>query len=209
MDLHDLDLDQNKDFLVAGKGGVYRLSQEEVVLKGNKSAGEVNYSKEDIQDLFAGEPTIEQVQGAAMEYSETNMNKIKSWRRQARLRALFPSFSLGYNKSIYGSSSGAMAVGPRDWDIAFSWDVGDLVWNSDQTSIDSRSRLTVQLRQDVLDQLNSLYYERRRLKAEMLLSPPVDDVEELYRDFEIQQLTANIDALTGNFFSRVLRRKDS
>lgn len=201
-DLSDLMIENEKIFWIAGKGGLYRLNTEADTSKAIK----VGCSQEDIENLFVGEPTIEQVQGAAIEYADANINKIRAWHKQSRFKALFPSFSVGYDKIIYGSSSGAMAIGPRDWDMGFSWDIADLIWSSDQTSIDSRSRLTVQLRQDVLDQVTNLYFERRRLKAELLLSPPTDDVDELYRNLEIQQVTANIDALTNIFFTRFTQK---
>ena len=202
-EFNDLDIGETGVMFIAGRGGLYKLSSKEDELK----AEDINYCKEDIENLFVGEPTIEQVQEAAMRYSETNINKIYSWRRQARWKALLPSISIGYDKTIYGSYTDRFAVGPRDWDLNFSWDVSDLIWSTDQTSIDSRSRLTVQLRQDILDQITSLYYERQRLKVEFLLSPPTDEIEKLYRTLEIQQVTANIDALTNNFFSRFLQKK--
>ncbi|MFC1709560.1 WD40/YVTN/BNR-like repeat-containing protein [Candidatus Omnitrophota bacterium] len=201
-DFSDLKIDDKGVLLIAGKGGLYRFSVEE----GMSESKEADYSKEDIRNLFVGEPTIEQVQAAAIEFAEANMSKIKSWRRQSRFKALLPSFSVGYDKVIYGSYTDRFAVGPKDWDINFSWDLSDLIWSTDQTTIDSRSRLVVQLRQDVLDQVTNLYFERRRLKAEFLLLPPADEVEELYRNFEIQQVTANLDGLTNNFFTRFLQK---
>ena len=99
-----------------------------------------------------------------------------------------------------------MAVGPRDWGMSFSWDVADLIWNSDQTSIDSRSRLTVQLRQDVLDQVNHLYYERQKLRIELLISPPKSEEERIYRLLELKEVTANLDGLTGGHFSDFLNQ---
>jgi len=203
---NDLSIDKEGVLLIAGIGGVYRLNMKEDVSKDNKLICKVNYDKEDIEKIFVGEPTIEQVQKAAIKYSETNINKIYSWRRQSRLKALVPSFSVGYDKVIYGSSSGAMAIGPRDWNMDISWDIADFIWSSDQTSIDSRSRLTVQLRQDILDQVTNLYFERRRLRAELLLSPAEDEVEKLYRNLEIQQVTANLDGLTNNFFTRFMQK---
>ncbi len=202
----DLSIDKEGVLLIAGTGGVYKLNIKEEAPKDGKTIQKVNYNKQDIEKIFEGEPTIEQVQKAAIKYSETNINKIYSWRRQSRLKALFPSFSVGYDKVIYGSSSGAMAIGPRDWDMNISWDLADFIWSSDQTSIDSRSRLTVQLRQDILDQVTNLYFERKRLKAEFLLSPPEDEVEKLYRNLEIQQVTADLDGLTNNFFSRFMQK---
>lgn len=202
-DFRDLYIDKEGKLLIAGKRGVFKLGIGEDVAK----TKEVDYSKEDIENLFVGEPTIEQVQAAAIEYAEVDMNKIKSWRRQSRLKVLMPTFSVGYDKVIYGSSSGAMAIGPRDWNMDISWDLADIVWSTDQTTIDSRSRLTVQLRQDVLGQVTNLFYQRRRIKAELLLSPSEDPIEKLYRNLEIQQVTADIDALTNNFFSRSIQKE--
>ena len=51
-----------------------------------------------------------------------------------------------------------------DWDLTLSWDLGDLIWNNDQTSIDTRSKLMVQLRNDILDEATRTYFERLRLK---------------------------------------------
>lgn len=206
-DFNDLSIDEDGLLWMAGRGGVFKLCIEKDILETNTQACTINLSKEDIENLFAGESTIEQVQRAAIEYSETNINKIYSWRRQSRLKALFPTFSVGYDKSVYGSSSGAMAVGSRDWNLDLSWDVADLIWSTDQTSIDSRSRLTVQLRQDILDQATHLYYERRRLKAELLLSPPKDEAEKLYKTLELQEVTANLDGLTNGYFSKFLQQE--
>jgi hypothetical protein len=30
-----------------------------------------------------------------------------------------------------------------DWNVSLSWDLGELIWNGDQTSIDVRSKLMV------------------------------------------------------------------
>ena len=207
-DFYDLNIDKNDLVRIAGRGGLFEFNiNENGEFKGNHAVDERKITKFDIDSLFEGEPKIEEIQGAAIEYSEVNMNKIKSWRKQARLKALFPTVSVGYDKSIYGSSSGAMAIGPRDWNVDLSWDVADFIWSSDQTSIDSRSRLTVQLRQDILDQVTHFYYERRRLKAELLLSPPKDKEEELRKRLELEEVTANLDGLTNGHFSKSLQKR--
>lgn len=205
-DFNDLSFDRNGVLWLAGKGGVFNIDINELnEFKDNDENSSKNLNL-DITRLFIDEPTIGEVQKAAIEYAEVNINKIKTWRRQASLKALFPTISVGYDKSVYGSSSGAMAVGPRDWDIDLSWDVGELIWNSDQTSIDTRSRLTVQLRQDVLDQITHLYFERRRLLAQLFLSPPKTEEEKLYRNLEIEEITANIDGLTNGFFTKFFQQ---
>jgi hypothetical protein len=104
-------------------------------------------------------------------------------------------------------------MGPYDedtgWDINCSWDLGDLVWNNDQTSIDTRSKLMVELRNDIIDEITRLYFERRRIQVELLQNPPKDSVKCMEKELRIQELTANIDGMTGGYFSREaeLRRR--
>jgi len=163
--------------------------------------------RNNIKSLFSEEPTIEEVHKAAIEYAEVSIDKIKRWRLQSKLKSLLPSFSIGYDKVIYGSSSGAMAIGPRDWNFDLSWDLSDFVWSSDQTSIDSRSRLTVQLRQDILEQVTYYYFERRKLKYELHYEPPQQSKEKFLKKLELERITAILDAFTNNYFSNYLTEK--
>ena len=81
-----------------------------------------------------------------------------------------------------------------------------MIWSADQTSIDVRSRLTTQLRNDILDDLRRAYYERKRLQFDMLTSPSKDAKLRFEKEFRIRELTQALDDLTGNYFSSHLRR---
>lgn len=162
------------------------------------------------------EPSIIELHQAAIRYNEVSPSKITNWRRQAALKALLPDISVGYDTNVYKTISTSTKdgrtyfwEGPDDqakgWDISASWDLGDLIYNDDQTSIDSRSKLMVQLRNDVLEKLNQAYFERKRLKAELLKYPDKESSLFLERQLKIEELTAQIDALTGGYFSRKIR----
>jgi hypothetical protein len=90
------------------------------------------------------------------------------------------------------------------WSVSLTWELGDIVWNNDQTSIDSRSRLVVQLRDDVLNEVTRLYFERRRLQVEVLLSEQQDIADKIENELRLQELTASIDAITGSYMSKRL-----
>jgi photosystem II stability/assembly factor-like uncharacterized protein len=155
---------------------------------------------------FRGEPTIQEVQAEAIRYAEVHPEKIKQWRIQARMKAFVPEFDLDYDKTInWYSTQQRYYIGPRAWSVGLSWDLADLVWSTDQTSIDVRSRLMVQLRDDVLDEVNRLFFERRRLKLVLLLQPPTDIKERLEKQLRLEELTAGLDVLTGGYFSRRLK----
>lgn len=166
------------------------------------------------------EPTIADVHAAAIRYAEVQPEKIRHWRALARYRAFIPSFTLGIDRdtdtTVASSTSGGkttFTVGPEDrsvgLDFGFTWDLGDFLWSTDQTSIDVRSRLMVQLRGDILDDATRLYYERRRLQMESALTPLRDPALQAERQLRIDELTAQLDALTGGAFSQHLSTSSS
>ncbi|MFA6609584.1 MAG: hypothetical protein WCT15_01905, partial [Candidatus Omnitrophota bacterium] len=127
-------------------------------------------------------------------------------------RALVPKVSLGIDKNrstnteIYTSATKDYAViGPDDfsngWDVSVSWELGDLIWSDAQTSIDVRSRLTTQLRNDILDDLRRIYYERKRVQFDLATLPDEESRSRFEKEMRLQELTQAIDDLTGNYFS--------
>ena len=79
-----------------------------------------------------------------------------------------------------------------------------MFWNSSQTAIDVRSRLMVQLRRNVLNEVTRVYFERKRLLAEFAAHPAEDPVLLRERELRVQELGAQLDALTGGWFSEQL-----
>jgi len=158
--------------------------------------------KKTLQEVLAKEPSIYEIQQAALRYNETHPDKIRKWRNAVKFRALFPTISLDYDKTIdYDTGADKYYIGPRDWGISFSWDVGDLVWNSYEDDIDTRSRLNTQLRLDILDEINRVYFERLRLKKDITCGHFAE--EELFqKDLRLQELTAIIDGYTGGYLTK-------
>jgi len=197
-DARFLSLDVKNDILwIATGDGLYKAPQSKII----NIVRQADVSK-DIFNMFNGEPTITDVQRAAIKYAEVHPDKIKTWRRQARAKAFLPEVTLSYDKTVsVSTSSNNFVVGPEDWGVSFKWNVGDFVFSDDQTNIDVRSRLMVQLRDDILDDVTRLYYERRRLKIDLFTSVPKNSKERYDKLLRLEELTANIDALTGGFFS--------
>lgn len=179
-----------------GDGGVFKIT-----LQSDSSTKETGNSA----SFFDNEPTIREIQQAAIRYAEVSPGKIRGWRMRARFRPLLPELSLDYDKTInYDSGADRYYVGPYDWGVSVKWDLADLIWNPYQKDIDVRSRLMVQLRDDVLDEVTHLYYERRRLQKEMSLFPAKDAKDKLDKELRLQELTAGIDALTEGYLSKRL-----
>lgn len=162
-------------------------------------------------------PSIGEVQAMAIEYAEVSPDKINSWRAGARWKAILPRVSVGFSESvddnveIYKSASKVYTVtGPRekgnDWDVDLSWDLSDLIWNESQTSIDVRSKLMVQLRDDVLQEVTRLYFERKRLITEFEDSV-VEPQDQRGKQLRIEEVTGYIDALTGGGFTEAIESR--
>lgn len=194
--------------LAATDQGIF-ATVEQKAQEANLPGSQVDLAEE-LEKICRQEPTIQEVQQAALIYGEVVApEQIKNLRRSARMAALLPDVSLDYDRTIQeggtGSHFGDFAIGPRAWGCSLSWDIGDLVFNEQLRLIDSNTRLAVQLRDDILTEITRLYYERRKLQTENILTPPKNAQENLTRQLRLEELTANIDGLTGGFFSRYLK----
>ena len=88
--------------------------------------------------------------------------------------------------------------------LALSWDLGDAVFNLDRIDVSREARLVIQLRDDVLDEVNQLYFERQRVLAS--LDAPAGDVPVALLRLRAAELASGLDAWTGGWFSEQLAR---
>jgi hypothetical protein len=86
--------------------------------------------------------------------------------------------------------------------ITFSWDLGDLAYNPEEIDVSREAREVIELRDDVLDEITQLYFERRRVLSQLLLLPDPGEAERLRLRLRADELAAGIDAWTGGWFGR-------
>lgn len=209
-----LDLDKRGDLYVASEKGLFKarvISENTNIIKDNIAAS-----------YYKHEPKINELHLAAIKYAEVEPEKIKRWRQQAAKRAFLPRVSAGINRDAgdlwhweSGSSTKAgddALIKGRDsidWDVTLSWDLGDIIWSDAQTSIDVRSRLMVQLREEILDEVNKIYFERIRVKMEIDNLSIEDRKKRFEKELKLQELTAQLDGLTGGYFSSYVNSNKS
>lgn len=195
---------------IATSGGIYM--ERWSTLLGDPAfnlAGGVPLSTGEVRIVSGLQPTIGEVTAATIAYNDLDPAKIRRWRRAAAWRAWLPRISVGgdveRDRLIDLDRGGTndpdrYISGPYDEDFGFSvsasWELSDLIWSTDQTSIDVRSRLLTQLREDVLTEVVRLYFEWRRLSLDG--SPA--------KQIQLEELSARLDAYTGGKFSELTRR---
>ena len=85
--------------------------------------------------------------------------------------------------------------------VKVEWRLDKLVMSSEQIRIINESQKTVKLREKLLDEVTRLYFDRRRLQVDQLLKPPRSIEDQIENELRLQEMTANLDALTGGAFS--------
>jgi hypothetical protein len=188
-----IDFDETGTLYVATDKGLFKKTQED-----NKHNHPVS-----LRDLIANEPSIHQIQEAALRFNSAHPEKMVSWKKRIKYRALFPELTIDYDRTIGSSftqSGHYFAEGPHDWGINLKWDIGDILWNPYESTEDTRSRLNTQLRFDIIDDINRLYYERIRLKHQILSLQEPDEI--FIQELRLLELTAALDGYTGGYFRK-------
>ncbi len=169
--------------------------------------------------LLDREPTIRQVQSAAIRYGDLGNEKIRRWHWGSRMRAFAPHLSFGrslsLNRNVDLDRGGTndpdrFIVGPDDinkgWNAGLTWELGDFLYSTAQTSIDSRAKLLVELRESILSQVTRLYFERRRVQMETAFATEKSPQDYFDLLLQLDELTAQIDALTNGFLSKEIEK---
>ncbi|MDP6933226.1 MAG: hypothetical protein QGG40_09940, partial [Myxococcota bacterium] len=138
----------------------------------------------------------------------------------ARKAYLMPSVTLDWDKDldlaedyIYVVDDDGVAVAELSstdvdnddsYGVRLQWRLDKLIMSSERIRVINEAQDIAKLRDKVLDEVTRLYFDRRRLQVEMLLTPASDLQGRLRNELRLQELTANLDAYTGGAFSGAL-----
>jgi hypothetical protein len=170
--------------------------------------------------IDAGEPDIGSVHRVALRYLNLQPDRIAALRRGVDRRGWLPIVAFrgstehyrgrGYDYDEAYVSGGLRKLNDSDRDharelelqLTLSWDLGDIAYHPEVIDVSREAREIIELRDDVLDEITQLYFERRLVLAEMV------SLAEPARAYALQlraaQLAAGIDGWTGGWYSRQL-----
>ena len=175
---------------------------------------------------FSNEPDVLAVQRMAMEYTKTNPSLVEGWLAASKSAYALPAVTLTYDKDLddyktwnYLDLNGdgtidnsehqfntARADDDDGFGVRLAWRLDKLVMSSERIRVINEAQDIVKLRDKVLDEVTRVYFDRRRLQVERLLSPASSLKDQIKDELRLQELTASIDALTGGQFSSALSR---
>lgn len=188
-----------------------------------------------VETGFAGlselEPSVIEVQKQALKFASLpTANDYKRYRLEARLRNVFPKVgfdlnntgtSTNYYQLNKGITSDALLnndfnsdqINRHQFDgrsfkqVSLLWDANKFLYDDEIGDILSQARLTANIRENLLDDVTRIYYQRRKVQLEILLSPPKDIQTKLAKEIEIAELTGQLDSRTGGWFTRQIERR--
>lgn len=164
---------------------------------------------------FGNEPSVVDVQAAASAYARVDPDAYDSWMASARWAYLLPRSLRGQirrtdddQSDVRTTTSGISDLISTDsqlqLELRADWDLTRLVFNRDAITASRQIERIVNQREDILTTVNKLYFARRQLQVELELEPPNSVERAVKSQLRIDALTADLDALTGGWFSKQL-----
>lgn len=173
--------------------------------------------------IMKSEPTVKDVQAWAVAQYRLQPERIHELVRNARLKGLIPDLTVTASNMIGNSytnsrdglypilPSPAENPNPNNfkersatnndeltWSVTAKWQLDRIVFSSE--ALDAKSLTSLQ--ENLVREVTTLYFSRRRVLASIVLSPPTDDEEYFYELVRLDELSATLNAFTGYKFEK-------
>src|SRR5262245_25150508 len=178
-----------------------------------------------LRALAAADPPVDALRAAASALALTEPERARSLVVRARLAGWLPELRgrvdrrLARAESVDLGSSATGTLAPvgidSDNDVRYelraSWDLAKLVFNPDEIGAHFQALRTADARREIESLVIRLYFDRRRLKAELAAADAPATGMSLSGtrlELRVEEIEAELDALTGGAFTRLSRRRD-
>lgn len=148
-----------------------------------------------------------------MRYALVSDNVLNGYQSSAKWTKLLPRTRVRYREDVDDDTTVSVnEVGERDlslddnqntnYEMQLEWRFDEMLMGPTRIQAIRETSRLVQLRDDILDETTKVYFDRRRVQVDLLLNPPGDAKGRAAKDLRMEELTANLDALTGGWFSQ-------
>ncbi len=167
---------------------------------------------EELIQNYAGEPSIRTVQEEALKYANAHPEQIRSWLARARQSYWLPKVATGVSPHMGHTDTTREKLGDpdiftsrqaNDWrfNIRAEWHFNNLIFNRDEVLVGREFLRQSLMRERILGRINEAYFERRRLQIQKQSNAYSDSAAKIEAALKLQELTAELDGLTGGWFS--------
>ncbi|MCD6497245.1 MAG: hypothetical protein J7M25_02940 [Deltaproteobacteria bacterium] len=173
-----------------------------------------------VMKRFSWEPSPVEVHRVAVRYHRLSGVALKRLARRIRARGALPELKLSLDRGRVDSAVARVEAGSPSrmtrqngadmtWSVQARWALYRLIFDPNEIKVQNQRYRQAELRQELLAQVTRLYFLRRRIEVLSVLRPARNVKTAVYRRLRLDQLTAELDALTGGWFSRELARRRS
>jgi hypothetical protein len=161
--------------------------------------------------VAAADPPIAEVQRAAAEHDGVDPERLRAWVARPRSAHWLPRLSVEASRTerdtrvvgVTGTvESDYLRLNPStQYGIRLSWDLDQLVFSRDEPAAAWTASRLIDRREERVRRATKLYFQRRRLLVQLALEPPREPRERADRENQVDEITAELDELTGGLFS--------
>lgn len=164
----------------------------------------------DLVNAYDSEPTVGQLQEQALKYANAHPEQIRNWLERARKAYWLPKFTTGMDphlmrQDILTDKTDTSRNG-TDWKfhLRAEWHFNNLIFNHEEVGVGREFLRQSLMRERILDRINEAYFERRRLQIGSKTGAASTSQAKIENAIKLQELTAELDGLTGGWFSKQL-----
>ena len=161
--------------------------------------------------IAAADPPVAEVQRAAADHDGIDPERLRAWVARPRSAHWLPRVSLDASRTerdtrvvgVTGTvESDYLRVNPStQFGVRLSWDLDQLVFSRDEPASAWTASRLIDRRAERVRRATKLYFQRRRLLVQLALDPPREAMGRAERENQIDEITAELDELTGGLFS--------
>jgi hypothetical protein len=175
-----------------------------------------------LRALAAEDPPVASLRAAATALVLAEPERAHSLVERARFAGWLPELRLMVDRRFartesvdLGTPTDSAALAPvgidSNNDVRYqaraTWDLSKIIFNPDEVAAQFQALRTADTRREIESLVIRLYFERRRLKAELATADDLDMLPGSRRELRIAEVEAELDALTGGAFSRLAHHR--